>query len=741
MNRYVKKIGLLSCVVFSSPVVMASSGGASPLQSQAVVPSSKLFDMSLSELGSVEISTAGKKAERINDVPASVVLITREEIKHKGYQNLRQILAQIPGMYVLDNKTFHYVTLGVRGYWTQLSRNVIVMINGVNQTEKFHADYPYVWATPVKAIDRIEVIRGPMSVVYGSGAFFGAINIITNDRETNDKSSVVAGAGNRETYEAGAFIRNNTSDIRYALNTGYFTTDGVDQPYRKITSNLQPVYEAGIATDSTKGRYGRELKYVDLSAQYQRFNIELAHKEVERGFSFVVPNPLSSPLTEQEMNNIKISYRHPFNNDFYIENHLTYSLSEIRYHLPFVDEQNPEPYSQSNSEFWEFEFNGFYTVNQDLDMSFGFLYQAVSQHEQEGDFANLDNYQLAYDSCSPCTLSLFSQLNYQVSKKLRLVSGFRVESYADHDITYENNIGLTDEYGNSLQTTWKDTINHDDTNVTPRLAAIYAIDDSSLIKMLYGQAYMDSDILSNFDVLRVRNEYGDERVSFLDEEEITTYELIYERLHHIPFRQIVLNTQLNLFQNNLDKLVLRKEEFVNGRFITRSSNEGKIRTYGFEASLKVLNGKDWSGEAAVSYQDSSDQTTGRGLAFSPKWLANMSVTYHWNRNLLSTVTANYVDSMLSRFDNAPATNSPTQNPNSPDYIPVGRLGVETNDYVRFDLHMLYRGLFVPGLDLSMKVDNLFDVDIHTPTDAASAWADKGMMESGRSLKFVLSYDF
>lgn len=741
MNRYIKKIGLLSCGVFASPVVMADLDNVSRVQTQTIVPSSKLFDMSLSELGSVQISTAGKKAERINDIPASVVLITREQIKHKGYQNLRQILAQIPGMYVLDNKTFHYVTLGVRGYWTQLSRNIIVMINGVNQTEKFHADYPYVWATPVKSIDRIEVIRGPMSVVYGSGAFFGAINIITNDHATNDKNSVAVGAGNRETYELGAFLRDNTSDIRYALNTGYFTTDGVDQPYRNMTSNLELVSDAGIPTDSTDGRYGREHKYVDFSAQYQRFNVELAHKEVDRGFSFVVPNPLASPLTEQEMNNIKLSYRHPFTHDFYIESHLTYSFSEIRYNLPFVDEQNPEPYSQSNSEFWDFEFNGFYTAANELDISFGFLYQAVSQYEQEGDFANLDNYQLAYDSCSPCTLSLFTQINYQASKKLRFVSGIRVENYADHDITYENNIGLTDDNGNSLQTTWRDTISHDETNMTPRLAAIYAVDESSLIKLLYGQAYMDSDILSNFDVLRVRNEYGDERVGFLDEEEITTYEIIYERLHHIPAKQIVLNTQFNLFQNNLEKLVLRKEEFVNGRFITRSSNEGKIRTYGFEAALKVLNGKDWSGEAAVSYQDSSDQTTGRDLAFSPKWLANVSVTYHWSRNLLSTLTANYVDSMLSRFDNAPAENSPTQNPSSPDYIPIGRLGVETSDYARFDLHLLYRGLFTPGLDLSFKIDNLFDVDIHTPTDAASAWADKGMMESGRSLRLVLNYEF
>ena len=68
---------------------------------------------------------------------------------------------------------------GVRGFWSKgWNDNVIIMVNGVDQISDYFNDYPLTTiAVPVEAIDKIEVVRGPMSVIYGSGAFFGAINI------------------------------------------------------------------------------------------------------------------------------------------------------------------------------------------------------------------------------------------------------------------------------------------------------------------------------------------------------------------------------------------------------------------------------------------------------------------------------------------------------------------------------------------------------------------------------------
>jgi len=155
--------------------------------------SGSLTDMTLEELMNVEVTTAGRKPEKVADIPASVVVITREQIETLGYQNLEEVLSSITGMYFTDD-LFSKV-YGVRGYWTaDVMRNILVLVNDVVQKE-YLASGAEVIAIPVEAIDRIEVVRGPMSVIYGSGAFFGVINIFTNIIDTENKNQITVSLG------------------------------------------------------------------------------------------------------------------------------------------------------------------------------------------------------------------------------------------------------------------------------------------------------------------------------------------------------------------------------------------------------------------------------------------------------------------------------------------------------------------------------------------------------------------
>ena len=133
----------------------------------------------------IKISTAGKTLEKIGNIPASIVVITREEIETYGYMTLIEILENIPGLYAINDYSMFGAKFGVRGFWSGVTNdNMIILVNNVQQVFDLTSNYPLTEITvPVEAIDRIEVVRGPMSVVYGSGAFLGVINIITN--ETN----------------------------------------------------------------------------------------------------------------------------------------------------------------------------------------------------------------------------------------------------------------------------------------------------------------------------------------------------------------------------------------------------------------------------------------------------------------------------------------------------------------------------------------------------------------------------
>ncbi|RLC00667.1 MAG: hypothetical protein DRI57_32005 [Deltaproteobacteria bacterium] len=136
--------------------------------------------ISLGDLLNLEITTAGKKAEKVSEIPASVVIVTREDIETHGYQTLQEILENVPGFYAIDNMSENDVTFGVRGFWSPYSKNMVLMINGVSQLE-FVTEFSFPLdkaCVPVEAIDRIEVVRGPMSVIYGSNAFLGAITTL-----------------------------------------------------------------------------------------------------------------------------------------------------------------------------------------------------------------------------------------------------------------------------------------------------------------------------------------------------------------------------------------------------------------------------------------------------------------------------------------------------------------------------------------------------------------------------------
>ena len=143
----------------------------------------ELKKMSLHDLMQIKVVTAAKNPQKISQIPASVVVITAEEIRSLGFRSYTEILNHIPGFYMIND--YHYLghkNFSVRGFFSPGSfSNVVVLVNGIPQLSDEYMDYPDTKITmPVEAIDRIEVIRGPMSVIYGNGAFFGAINIITN---------------------------------------------------------------------------------------------------------------------------------------------------------------------------------------------------------------------------------------------------------------------------------------------------------------------------------------------------------------------------------------------------------------------------------------------------------------------------------------------------------------------------------------------------------------------------------
>jgi outer membrane receptor for ferrienterochelin and colicin len=193
--------------------------------STAPVVGSDLLDLPFEDLLQVEIRSAGKRAEEIRDIPASLTILTREEIERYGWLTLEEVLRSAPGFFILDNIEERFI--GTRG---AVGGGVQFLVNGVAQhpSQQKTLTVPEIARlnVPVEAIDRIEIIRGPMSVIYGNNAFLGVVNIITNDVAGNG-SRVSASLGTRGTGALFARLGDADREGFVVLNAGARRDDGL----------------------------------------------------------------------------------------------------------------------------------------------------------------------------------------------------------------------------------------------------------------------------------------------------------------------------------------------------------------------------------------------------------------------------------------------------------------------------------------------------------------------------------
>ena len=143
-----------------------------------------LGQLPIEELMGVDVSTvlgASRYEQRISDAPAPINIITSEDIKRYGYRTMADILNSVPGLYVTYDRNYNY--LGSGGFLRQGDYNtrMLLLVDGhrINNNIYDTATIGREFILDVDLIDRIEVIHGPGSSLYGSNAFFGVINVIT----------------------------------------------------------------------------------------------------------------------------------------------------------------------------------------------------------------------------------------------------------------------------------------------------------------------------------------------------------------------------------------------------------------------------------------------------------------------------------------------------------------------------------------------------------------------------------
>lgn len=259
------KAPILILLLFTGLFTLSSSSdaaGADPI-----------FELTLEELMEVKIVSASKQPETFSQIPASGILITRAEIERYGYQTLVEILAHVPGLYEINDWQNFGSNFGVRGFWSDIpNRDLTILINGVKQSQRYmDANDLNLINIPVHSIERIEIIRGPMAVVYGTGAFFGAINIITNKEIASDnENKVEIRYGTYNTRQYSTSLRGKSNEMSYSLLLSKLYTDGPDVPYSRL---------GAPGSHTTEGVMDKELLNLSLNLSYRNLSANISYDE------------------------------------------------------------------------------------------------------------------------------------------------------------------------------------------------------------------------------------------------------------------------------------------------------------------------------------------------------------------------------------------------------------------------------------------------------------------------------
>ncbi|POS58506.1 catecholate siderophore receptor CirA [Escherichia coli] len=364
--------------------------------------------------GETMVVTASSVEQNLKDAPASISVITQEDLQRKPVQNLKDVLKEVPGVQ-LTNEGDNRKGVSIRGLDSSYT---LILVDGkrVNSRNAVfrHNDFDLNWI-PVDSIERIEVVRGPMSSLYGSDALGGVVNIITKKIGQKWSGTVTVDTTIQEHRDRGD-----------TYNGQFFTSgpliDGVlgMKAYGSLAKREKDDPQNSTTTDT-----GETPRIEGFSSRDG--NVEFAwtpnqNHDFTAGYGFDRQDRDSDSLDKNRLERQNYSVSHNGRWD--------YGTSELKYYGEKVENKNPGNSSPITSE--SNTVDGKYTlpltaINQFLTVG------GEWRHDKLSDAVNLTGGTSSKTSASQ--YALFVEDEWRIFEPLALTTGVRMddhETYGEH---------------------------------------------------------------------------------------------------------------------------------------------------------------------------------------------------------------------------------------------------------------------------------------------------------------------
>jgi outer membrane receptor for ferrienterochelin and colicin len=398
------------------------------------------YSQDIETLWDIDITTASKSAEKMSDAPGIVSIITHDEIINFGSVSLADVLNRVTSVYMIHAGTYMWNIASIRGQNISVFDNhVLILINGRPLRDGISGGHNNVFynSFPVEGIERIEIIRGPGSVLYGTNAYAGVINIITAKAEngTHFQATMNYGSFNTKSVNFGGGLQVN-DNVNVNFGGRWYDDDG---------STFGGVFDGEIEKPENhstykKERWTRDNNSLFLNLNYHKFSILAGYGEI---FPFALVPPIKWEWKDQKAGD-EISHMKHYFTDLGYSSDLSenYSISaNITYngHLwqGMVDLLPDQQKALSNNIMGELTLQG--TPAENLHFTLGGLYDV---NKFEGVLFNSNG--------THTKINTYLQFDYTLFDKLKLIGGAQLNKIQNVKVNISPRIGLIFHFSDKL---------------------------------------------------------------------------------------------------------------------------------------------------------------------------------------------------------------------------------------------------------------------------------------------------
>ncbi|MCE9687991.1 TonB-dependent receptor [Shewanella sp. AS16] len=629
-------------------------------------------------------------------VPGMVSVLDARELAGYGVQTIGQALNQVAGFYITVNNAGDPLAI-VRGTGASLgASNLKIMLNGVPVNRAIDGSADWLYRLPLSQFERIEVIRGPGSSLYGEFAFSGVINVISRS-----DNLLTAAAGSHDALGSNLLAQHRFGDDTQAsLNFSVWDRD--DSGLKGNPDNF-----ANSGRGFSPGAiFDREQGTLALARlEHQGYQLELQYADVERGgwYGRNAAMPASIAPRQETFLAVNIDKSWQFTPELTLKTELSHTRSQLTEaaYLPIpagglrpggqqvlVNQYRQDGNSES-SDRANVSLHWTPTEDHKLYAALGYSHSRVDdafgRFLQPGQAAiefPADRTRVLEDSSRSLT-SVTLQDQWMLTEALELTLGARLDSYSD----------------------W-------DANLSPRLAAVWRVDEHHILKAQYAEAFRPPTLE---EAHPGPNSFPGTVFTQLSEERLNSSEVAY------VYRRDGLSFHTTVFNTKIKDLI----EFLQqpGRPPIWHNN-GDISTTGVEFEWQQAVNRNWDWFANLSYVRARDhRDRDKILIGSAQWLARAGISWHGDNHLHHALLFNYVGEQEGA-----------------DIELRSQVAHEFDPYFTLDYTLgVAQPLQIKGLDITVGLKNLTGEEYDTVPNPVQY--PQGLHQGERTANLQLSYQF